>query len=73
VVEVFPVLDDCVDYLIAYALSHGLNLLVPGGSRGNLTFCYEGPHPRRLTPRIMAGAYLKAPCPRAGVHWTLFG
>jgi hypothetical protein len=43
------VLDDCVDYLVAYALGHGLNLLVPGGSRRNLTFCYEGPHPRRLT------------------------
>ena len=40
VVEVLTMLDDGVDYLVAYALGHGLNLLIPGGSRGNLAFCY---------------------------------
>ena len=63
VMEVLTMLDDGVDYLVAYALGHGLNLLIPGGSRGNLTFCYKGPHHRRLTPRIMVRDYLKAPCP----------
>src|SRR2546427_13002145 len=61
-----PVLNDGVDYLVAYALSHGLDLLVTGGSRGNLALCYKGPHMRRLTSRIMAGAYLKAPFPDGG-------
>ena len=65
-------MDDGVDYLVAYALSHGLDLLVPGGSRGNLAFCYEGPHPGRLTSRIMAGAYLKAPCLRCVSNGTLW-